>query len=174
MKRILSVLLADILLCSSVTTTSHAQINASSFPRKESPELTTPKINGTLLKPQEVNIKAVRDFMKSFTKAEDINWYKAEGGFMVYFKQDGFKDMGAYDLNGNWIYNILSYPASNLPRTIRRQVKSTYYDCSVLWINEITMPDKLIYIVHMEDNESFINLRVCDDEMDIIEEYKKR
>ena len=76
----------------------------------------------------DINIRAMRDFMKSFKQAENVEWYKTSEGAMAYFLDNGIKTRASYDNKGNWLYNMRSYAENNLPKEIRAQVKSIYYD----------------------------------------------
>ncbi len=120
-----------------------------------------------------VPIKAVRDFMKTFNKSQDIQWYKLEDGYTVLYTHDGHLQRTGYDSKGNWLYNLFSYSAEKLPEDVYRLVRSTYYDFSITQVDEIQQRKQVIYIIHMEDKRSWQNLRVVDGEMEIIEQYNK-
>ena len=173
MKKIISALLTVCFLSGATAIVVNAQgISSASGEKKFI--VTDIEINSKeKISPEEVNVKAVRDFEKSFKQVQKVNWYKVKDGFMVYFYQEGNKKISGYDPKGNWIYNLVSYPEEKLPRQVWLQVKSVYSKSSITWVNEIQKSDKTIYVVHLEDKDSYKNVRVCDDEMDVIEEIKK-
>ncbi len=125
------------------------------------------------VKGNEVNIKAQRDFVKAFEKAENIRWYKLDDGFIALFSLQGTKMRANYNNKGNWVYNMATYTEEKLPREVRHLVKSTYYDYAITLVNEIKTGSKTIYIVHMADKTSWVNLRVCDGEMEVVEQLDK-
>jgi hypothetical protein len=61
-----------------------------------------------------------------------------------------------------------------MPRDVRGMVKSEYYDYTITVVEEIEERMKpLVYVVHLEDSTTLKNIRVCERDMEVIEEYKK-
>ncbi|HMI63045.1 MAG TPA: hypothetical protein VK518_19140, partial [Puia sp.] len=61
-----------------------------------------------------------------------------------------------------------------LPRDVRAIVKSTYYDFVITLVRIIEIPDHMVYLVHMEDENSIKIVRVSEEyEMDVLEEFTK-
>jgi hypothetical protein len=111
----------------------------------------------------------------SCKKAEAIHWYIETNGSFVYYFMNGNKGRQFYDKKANFIYNILSYPEEFLPYAVRGRVKSTYYfDYTINRAEEIQINNKTVYIIHIEDKSGFKLLRVCDDEMEVINELNKK
>jgi hypothetical protein len=173
MKKILSALLTACVLSGAIPVVSNAQDIARIPVRQEFPKIIHESSGKEKINLTEVNAKAVRNFEKSFKQADNVIWYKVKDGFMVYFYQDGSKKISGYDPKGNWLCNLISYKEDKLPEQVWQQVKSVYYDCSITFVNEIQVRDKLIYIIHAEDKKSFKSIRVCGDEMNVIEEVQK-
>jgi hypothetical protein len=70
-------------------------------------------------------------------------------------------------------FTISYYDEKKLPDEIRSIVKSTYYDYSITCVEEIHIDSKIIYIVHMQDDKTWKNVRICDGEMEIVEDFDK-
>ena len=130
--------------------------------------------NKEYVQPDDVNLRALHNFKKSFKEAQKVNWYKVKEGYMVYFYYNGNKKACGYDFNGNWLYKLVSYTEEKLPRPIWYQIKSVYYAYSIVWANEIETANKTIYVIHLEDPETSKNIKVCEGAMDVIEEFKKK
>ena len=129
-------------------------------------------INGSAVTINNVNVKAVKDFSKSCKEAEDIHWYIQTNGTFVHYLMNGNKGRRCYDKKGNFVYNILSYPEEFLPYAVRDQVKRTYYfDYNIILADEIQTEGKTIYIVHIKNKTTWKNIRVCNGEMDVLEEF---
>lgn len=116
-----------------------------------------------------VNIRAVRDFVNQFKQTDSVSWFKVRDGYIVNFLYKGDLIRTGYDLNGNWLYDMVSYPEDKLPHDVWHLVKSIYYDFSITWVNEIKKGYKKIYIVHLKNKYFFQNVRVCDGESEVIE-----
>ena len=121
-----------------------------------------------------INNRAIKDFKKSFKSPSEESWYNLDdGGFLVKFNLNGIKNRADYDKKGNWICTTRYYSEKELPKDVRAQVKSVYYDFSITTVEEITFPEHLVYIVHMQDETKWMNIRICDGEMDIMLEFLK-
>jgi hypothetical protein len=117
--------------------------------------------------------KAARDFAERYPDIEG-KWFAAKNGFVVRFYQDSINSRAAYDMRGNWVYTIKVYDESKMPKAVRHLVKGTYYDYTITQIEEIDRPNELkIYLVHMCDSTTWINVQVRDGEMAVAEEFKK-
>ena len=122
----------------------------------------------------DINARALKEFSKTFKSAVNTTWYEINGGFTAKFTQDGIETRVDYDRKGRWLATLRTYTEANLPRDVRRLVKSTYYDYSIYLVKEVTAGDKTAYLVQMEDADGFKTIRVIDGEMDVYAEYNKR
>ena len=121
-----------------------------------------------------INAKAVKDFNSRFGKAANEKWYRTPDGFLSYFTLDGTTNRVLYDKKGRWHYTVRFYDETKLDHNIRSIVKSTYYDYAITVIEEVQSDENLVYIIHLEDKDSFKNVRVSrDGEMDVLEEFQK-
>ena len=121
----------------------------------------------------DVNTKALRDFLRSCKNAENSHWFVDSKGSCVYYSEKGKKGKRFYDKSGSFIYDILSYSEEDLPFAIRVQVKQTYYlDYNITHVQEIHANGKTIYMVQIQDKSTWKQLRICDEEMDVVNELK--
>jgi hypothetical protein len=123
-----------------------------------------------------INSKAVRDLHKTFTVTGEVKWYKNQNGFTAIFDNEGAKCRVDYDKKGNWNGTLRTYTEDKLNQNIRTIVKSVYFDYSIKWVWELNVPGMMtgpLYIVHVEDEKSFMNLRVHDGEMKVVDQYEK-
>lgn len=118
--------------------------------------------------------RAIRNFSRVYKDASDVRWESLkDGGYVCRFAQDGVMKRAFYDNWGGWLTTISGYTAEHLPNDVRRQVRSVYYDYSILYVNEINMPDKPVsYVVQVQDKRSIRIVRVVDGEMEEIEEIE--
>jgi hypothetical protein len=121
----------------------------------------------------EVNQKAARDFKKTFRDVNNEKWYSIKNGFLAEFSLHATKNRVVYDKKGNWKFTVSYYEEKNLPVEIRAIVKPVYYDYSISRVEEVHANDKTIYIVHVQNDSRLKTLRVCEGEMDLIEDFPK-
>lgn len=127
------------------------------------------------LKRNEINIRAVRDFLNRFDKVDDAQWFSGPNeGFEAYFIKDGFGDRVLYDKYGNWLMSLITGHEEKLPRNIRYLVKSTYYDFDIILVEEIHITEGVEYIVYLEDKFSVRIVKVNNgDEMEVLQELNR-
>jgi len=124
-----------------------------------------------------INVSAVRDFVKRCHEPGGARWYKLkDASLVVKFERPDTAFRVAYNRRGGWIYTIRTYHEKQMPRDIRALVKSTYYDYTITQVDEIdhTEAAGTIYIVSIKDDVSWKTLRVCNGEMDVLNTFYKK
>jgi hypothetical protein len=120
-----------------------------------------------------INTRALKDFNKNFKNAGKAEWSKIKNGFVAEFKINEVKTKVYYGRKGRWSATLRTYDQYKLPKDIRELVRSTYYDYDIYLVYEITIEDKTVYLVKIEDQQTIKTIRVIDGEMDVYGEYKK-
>jgi len=120
------------------------------------------------------DVRAIRNFTRIYKDASDARWeVLKDGGYICRFLQNGVMKRAIYDARGGWLTTIAGYTAERLPNDVRRQVHSVYYDYSILYVNEINMPDRPIaYVIQVQDRRAIKIVRVVDGEMEEIQEIE--
>jgi hypothetical protein len=121
----------------------------------------------------EVNQKAMNDFKRTFRDVNNEKWYSIKNGFLAEFSLHAAKNRVVYDKKGNWIFTVSYYDEKNLPAEIRAIVKPVYYDYTISRVEEVHTDNKIIYIVHVQNDSSLKTLRICEGEMDLIEDLPR-
>ncbi len=118
--------------------------------------------------------KAVRNFDKTFKNVIDEKWYVMPDGYRVNFTAKDVRCRLDYDKNGNWMHTIKYYDEKKLPVEVRRLVVSSYFDYSIRTVEEIEAPVILkFYVIHLEGETNWINIKVADNEINELEKIKK-
>lgn len=139
---------------------------------KDSSEFQSADISSSL-KVNKANTKAVKEFSKSHPQAENVQWYVETNGSFVYYSLNEKKGRRFYNGKGMFVYDILTYSEKDLPLDIRAMVKQTYYlDYDITLVKEIHTAGKTIYIIDIQSKSTLKTLRICNDEMEVLEEYK--
>ncbi|HLG39968.1 MAG TPA: hypothetical protein VI461_09880, partial [Chitinophagaceae bacterium] len=87
----------------------------------------------------DINIKALRDFMTSYKNPTDVRWTILAEGFRVHFYVDGIQIRIFYNKKGNREAMIRYYSEDKLPKEIRHLVKSNYYDFDIFIVTEVSI-----------------------------------
>lgn len=134
----------------------------------------TPKAKTTVVNSNSANTKAVNDFNKRFNNASGAWWISDNNSIASYFKEDGFTNKVCYDRKGNWMYSMIYYNESKLPKNVRAYVKSAYYDMSIVLVKEVQTTVGKVYVVNLEDKTTIRIVKVNDEgEMETIQELNK-
>ena len=126
------------------------------------------------LRETSVNIKAVRSFRKTHPDISNEKWDFLDGYYFVNFSIDQVKYKIVYTKNGSLDYAMKMYEEKNLPKEVRATVKSRYYDYTIHTAQELSINNKTIYIIQMSDSNSWKSVRVCEGEIEEIENLRKR
>jgi hypothetical protein len=119
----------------------------------------------------DINMKAVRDFKQTYKTVTDEKWSEMPDGLRVVFTLNGIRYRLDYEKNGSWLHTIRYYDEKKLPTEVRCLVAGNYLDHTITLVEEIEKPrNTLTYIIHLEGKTDWINIKVCDGE---IEEWLK-
>jgi hypothetical protein len=134
----------------------------------------TPRSKTTVVKSSSANTKAENDFNKRFNNAAGAWWIADNNNIASYFKEEGFTNKVCYDRKGNWMYSMIYYNESKLPKNVRAYVKSAYYDMSIVLVKEVQTTLGKVYVVNLEDKTTIRIVKVNDEgEMETIQELNK-
>lgn len=112
-----------------------------------------------------VNIRATKDFSKTFKNVNNQTWYKVGTGYIANFLSEGVDYRINYDNKGRWQSNLLTYTEDHLPFEVRDLVKSRFYDYTIFVCYEYQFTEGKAYIIKMEDAKSYKTLKVYDGEI---------
>lgn len=121
----------------------------------------------------QVDKRTLEDFEKrfSFSKENDARWVQISNGFVATLKDASCMTRVVYKKHGRWQYSIKNYSDENLlPKYVRAQVKSTYYDYKIEFVQEILVPgnEDTIYLFILVNDQGQQTLRLCNGEMNLI------
>lgn len=105
---------------------SHAQITSNTF------------LNMNSMRTERAGVKATREFWRMYGEEKNEKWYKLPGGYLAEFNEGSIQNKMVFDKYGNWLYTMREYFEEDLPKEVRRLVKSTYYDFSIGWVKEVS------------------------------------
>lgn len=171
-KLILALVPCCVLIITSVTGKAQTAVKNQAFSNVAIAE--QPSATNNMAAFRNIPIKAVRGFKSSWQHINNETWYQIPDGHRARFAENGVLHLVTYNKKGKWLHTLRQYDESKLDREIRAQVKSVYYDYSIILIEEIEQSMKpRTYIIHMEDKVSFKNVKVCDREMEVVAEIDK-
>lgn len=120
-----------------------------------------------------LNERALREFNKAFKDVVNVKWSKISDGYLATFTRNMQLNRAYYDTKGRQTFTITYCEESQLPKEIRHQVRSVYYDYTIRMAEQVEGSGKTVFIVHLEGEDSWKKVRVADGEMEIMEDFKK-
>ncbi len=119
-------------------------------------------------------VRATRDLWGRVGDKKNEAWYKLPKGYLATYAEEGVESRHIYDRKGNWMYSMMTYQEDHLPEEVRKEVKSIYYDYSIIWVKEVKEGDDSAYVVHVENRTEWKDLSVQDGEIKVLKEFCKR
>jgi hypothetical protein len=123
---------------------------------------------------EDPNEKVLRSFNETFRGAEDVKWEEYDSYYTVSFVNAGIRSKVNYDKEGNMLGSLRYYLPSMLPLNIQSKLKKEYTRKSLYGVTEVTFGTEVTYYVKMEDEKSWITVKVdTDGNSRVVEKYKK-
>ena len=170
-----AVVKACICLCTLILLNSCSTFQvASSF--KNENQVQSSHIKNQTAQLNDINMRAVRSFVKSFKIDSGVSWHKVKGGFVAEFMKDSSSIVAAYDYTGTCNYKLKRYAENKMPADLRAIVKSHYYDYVITLVTEILIPaqsEDIVYNVSMKAGHNYKTVQVCNGEMLLLSDYSE-
>ncbi|HEY5968745.1 MAG TPA: hypothetical protein VIU35_12285 [Chitinophagaceae bacterium] len=125
---------------------------------------------------EAISPRALKNFADTYKNISGESWTKVKGGFSALFTLNDIRTTILYDSRGYWVGSIKHYYEEKMLHEVRHIVKSTYYDYSIIYIQEVETADTKgmpTYIICLEDKAKIKMIRICDGEMSVWKEYTK-
>ena len=112
------------------------------------------------------NEKVAATFNQMYADATNIRWSTEKNhDEKVYFRQEGKVIRAAFNRKGKFIYSIATYSEEELPKEILLMVKKNYFKKSIASVIEVHYLGKTAYLVNLEDQTSWLRVKVVDGQM---------
>lgn len=121
----------------------------------------------------KVPVKAMRDFTRSFRNASNIRWYKTKDYLVAHFYEANIKTVTLYTHAGRNVYTMRYLRERDLPTNVRHLVKSNYYDYTITQITKLDYQGSCAYLFQLRDSTWFKMVRVQDEQIDVIQSFRK-
>ncbi|MEP7110058.1 MAG: hypothetical protein ABI760_18835 [Ferruginibacter sp.] len=126
----------------------------------------------------DINIRAVRGFLKYFKTAKNVTWKIAKNGsgYTAQFTNDSIQTRVAYDRRGLWYYTFKRYGEDKMPAELRAMVRSTFFDYTITEVTEISLPPErqnIMYSVLIKEAANFKILKIFNREIEIVSDYSE-
>lgn len=120
-----------------------------------------------------VSERVSKSFNSYFKNAENTRWYQANKDYLVKFILDDMDHNALFQKNGRLVYDISYGTEEDLPKEIRAQIKSNYFDKSISRVVNVKELGRNIWIVNLEDTNNLVLVRIEEGEMEEVSNLKK-
>jgi len=114
----------------------------------------------TVTSTASVNKKVSDVFNASFKDAVSPTWYRLNKDYLVRFITGDMNNTALYKKNGALVYQISYGHENNLPKEVRRIVKSNYVDFNIVQAINVKEDNRDIWVVNLEDDTKLIITRI--------------
>jgi len=119
----------------------------------------------------EINARAVREFMKSYDDVYDVRWYKSDRRYVASFEKDSVITRLYYNNRGDLEVTLRYYSENRLSPEIRRIVRSKYFDYHIFHVSEAIQNGSITYQIKMQHKTHYRIINITNGEMEEILEY---
>lgn len=119
-----------------------------------------------------VRAKVMRTFLQYFEGATEVHWNLSNNRYLASFKNAGRMCKALFDYNGRLLYAIQYVAEKDLPREVRKQLRSAYDDYKIVAITEMDANNIKSWTVNLQDADNLIVVRVTDGSLDELHRYK--
>lgn len=121
-----------------------------------------------------VNVKAkvMRSFLQSFNGATEVKWSESNGRYFASFLQNGRLCKALFYGQGGLVFSLRYGSEKDLPRDVRRLIKSTYVDFTIGVVTEVDSDDLKAWVVNLTDSDNLIVVSVVDGALTEMHHYK--
>ncbi len=127
----------------------------------------------TVTSSANVSQKVSNAFQTYFKDAVSPTWYRLNKDYLVEFITGDMNNRALFKKNGALIYQIGYGHETNLPKDIRRLIKSNYVDYDIKQAINVKEDNRDIWVVNLEDDKKLIIARVEDDALEEVGNYNK-
>jgi len=121
-----------------------------------------------------VNIRVIRNFKKEFTATENERWSMMRNGcYIVRFSKNNIFHRVEYNQKGHWLSTTKFYAPEYLSQSVRQAVMGTYHEYKIYSVAEVNVDSRTAFIVTLEDETSWLKVRLMGDKMEEVESYRK-
>lgn len=115
--------------------------------------------------------KVARSFDHLFKDASDVKWTEVDKRFVAKFIMDDHRNQAVFTPNGILVYHLSYGFEKNLPKNVRAQIKSQYFDYNITSAIHIRQDDRSIWLTSLEDSQHIISVLVENGVMKEIANY---
>ncbi len=124
--------------------------------------------------PEEINVKVLDAFNKTFVNTENLKWYENENNFEARFSLDGVRSIVWYNKKGELLKMHRYYFEYKLPPFLLGNIRKKMPDQKIYGVTEITNSAGVAYYITIEDKKNWVQLKADNTgEFEIIEKFKK-
>ena len=129
--------------------------------------------NVTVTSTASVSKKVSDAFQTTFKNAVSPAWYRLDKDYMVKFITGDMNNTALFRRNGALVYQISYGHESNMPKEVRRLVKSNYVDFNIVQAINVQEANRNIWVINLEDNSKLVMARVEDDALEEVSNFNK-
>ena len=120
--------------------------------------------------------KELKLLTRRYKNVPGKSWFKIKGGFNATLASEGIKYTIFCDNNGKWTGSVKGYKEDKLPSEIKKTVKHKYKDYSIIYVEEVETAESYgapVYLIHLEDKNSFKVISFFEGQMKVKQEFEK-
>jgi len=124
--------------------------------------------------PNDVNIKVLEAFNKTFNNTEDLVWYENSNSYEARFNSDGVRAIVWYEKNGELLRMHRYYTEYKLPPFVLSRLRKKMPTEQIYGVTEITSKTSVEFYITLQDEKNWIQVKAdANGDFEVIEKFKK-
>jgi hypothetical protein len=114
-------------------------------------------------------------FKENYAWVQDAAWYNTvNDGILCVFNQGNIVNRVFYDKLGYWQYTLLSYPSTDLPKSVEKNVLNNFKGYHISFVNEIRSDGQdPVYMINIENEDSIKVIAVNGEQIEVKQDLLK-
>ena len=124
--------------------------------------------------PSRVPIRAARDFSKTF-HGRSAKWRQSNDTSIATFVADSVTTYVGYGKSGRWLYTARCFSEWLMPKDIRHEVRSLYYDYRINLVYQLAYAQNRnkVYMIYLTDmNKNKMVVRWSENGIEVVKRIK--
>ena len=121
-----------------------------------------------------VPVRAARNFSKTFN-GRSAMWRQTNDTLIATFTADSVTTFVGYGKTGRWLYTARCFSEWMMPKDIRHEVRSQYYDYLIHVVYQLAYPqnNNKIYLIYLADKyHNKIAVRWSENGLEVVKKFK--
>jgi hypothetical protein len=125
-----------------------------------------------MLRLNEVNSRAARDFFHRFPGISTEKWMLISDGYAAKFSEMEVRNVVYYDRSGNYMNNVRYFPENTVPAYIKELVQYEFSDYTIIAGIELMAPKEHSFHINIKNRKRVKVLKITGETIEVTVDFR--